>query len=72
MICLQITEKEIKDFFVSQTEEWPEFGERIKDLDRIQVRRLFSDHQEIDIQFNPARISSTSYAVLTSLSNNSI
>ena len=63
MICLQITEKEIKDFFVSQTEEWPEFGERIKDLDRIQVRRLFSDHQEIDIQFNPARISSTTAAI---------
>ena len=58
-ISQQISEEYLYRFFEAQVSSWQDFAHRIENLGRTQTRRLFHDQTEIDIQYNPSRITSS-------------
>ena len=53
-----ISEKDLYSFFNHQLDVWPELAQQVENLGRALLKRLFQDHLEIDIQYNPARLTS--------------
>lgn len=58
-VSQQIGEENIFRFFDAQVSSWQDFAFRIESLSGTQTRRLFHDQLEIDIQYNPSRITSS-------------
>lgn len=55
----ETTAEEVEDFFRSELENWDEARGRYDDLKKVQTRELQLTHNNIAVQWNPARIVST-------------
>ena len=57
-------QSEIQNLYISQQEEWESFRNGVKQLDNIQIKSFqWGDDVKVNVQFNPARITSTSAKV---------
>lgn len=50
---------DVKKFYKEQLAEWPEFKERVAQLDQVETRELLLDGIKVIAQHNPARVVST-------------
>lgn len=60
---MSISSKEINDFLSSQLAVWPMAADNFKALENVKVKELDVDGMKIKVQFNPARIVSSSAKV---------
>lgn len=50
---------DVKAFYEEQLAVWPEFRERVEQLERVELREFRMDGYVVKTQFNPARVAST-------------
>ena len=60
---MSVTSKQINDFLVEQLAAWPMAADNFKALEGVKVKDLDVDGMKIKVQFNPARIVSSSAKV---------